>query len=117
MILSQMINLKDLMAMAGFAASTMYILVLFSYIKIEKTGAYNFKNKSIVMKGMVRVALAFGILIFVLFFIRELKNIWIVFIVISIALIYYFAIGRNLIAEDAPEEIEAKVDKIQTKKY
>jgi ethanolamine permease len=117
MILSQAINLRDLIASTGFAASMMYILVLYSYIKIEKNGIYHFKNKSVIKRVLVRVALAFGILIFALFLIQELRNLWIIFIVILFVLIYYFAIGRNLIAEDAPEEIEAKVDKIQTKKY
>ncbi|HVI40622.1 MAG TPA: amino acid permease, partial [Anaerovoracaceae bacterium] len=117
MILTQTVNLKDLIAITGFAASIMYILVLFSYIRIEKIGIYHFKNKSVIKQVLVWAALAFGILIFVLFLIQELKNAWNISSVILVVLIYYFAIGRNLIAEDAPEEIEAKVDKIQTKKY
>lgn len=109
-------NAKDLIFIAGISALFMYIFVIHSYMKLkihenEKTGSWSNKRKRYFGFYIINIfLLIIGIIAIVKTgFILETTVFFI------LAVLYYFFVGRKFIAVDAPEEMEARVDKIKIK--
>jgi len=108
MLLSYNMSMSGLLSVMGTSAALMYIFILISYLKIDMAGS------TVKRKILVWMALAFGIGIFILFVFQGYRELVPLFVGIVLSIIHYFVTGKDLIAEDAPEEIEAKVRKIKT---
>lgn len=102
---------KALVFTAGLAALFMYALVIYSYIKLKKN-EYKKRNKQnhkwlmflyfidiiLFALGLTAVINA-GVFLYAMIF-------------LAVIVLYYVFIGRRFIVNDAPEEIEARAEKI-----
>ena len=110
------LNAKDLIFIAGIAALFMYIFVIHSYMKLKinenkKLGSKIHKRKWYLGLYIINIFLfAIGMIAIVKTgFILETT------VFFTIVVLYYIFVGRKFIADDAPEEMEARVGKIKIK--
>lgn len=109
-LLVNQLNAKSLIFIAGIAALYMYILVIHSYLKLKKDQegqrrkwylGLNLISLLLLVNGLIAIIKTGLILETVIFCI--------------IIVLYYALVGRKFIVLDAPEELEARADKIKIK--
>lgn len=110
------LNAKTLIFTAVIAALFMYISVIHSYIKL-KIDEYKKSDKKIYKRKWIIVLCVINSMLFVFALISIINaEAFLSIIIFSlIVVLYYFLIGRRLIVNDAPEEMEAREDKIIVK--
>jgi ethanolamine permease len=115
-LLSNFIGAKILITITGYSALIMQALVFFSYIAIKNKESKNEKGKKLHKGALVWIAIAISLTILILFTLQQLQYIWLISLTLLIAALYYIIIGKNFIFDEAPEEIEAKLEKIYTER-
>jgi len=111
--LSVVADAKTLVFWASFFALLMYFLVVVSYIKIKckELG----KDSGIGLKlwlGFMTILASLLLIIMILIFVRYRQYVMFAVVFFSITGFYYFLIGSKYIRSDAPEEIEARTERI-----
>ena len=108
-----MADVKTLVFLASFFALLMYFLVILSYIKIKTTEGDKIKSFSMKLwLGFLLIIATTLLVIMILMLVKQSQYIMYAVVFFSITGFYYFMIGSKHIMPDAPEEIEAKVEKI-----
>jgi ethanolamine permease len=115
-ILAYTINAKSLIFLAGIAALFMYIYVIQSYINLKKREIRK-ANRHMYLINRYGVLYIINVCLMILGLLAIIKteytvNAAMIFILI---VLYYFLVGRKYIVNDAPEELEARTDKIKIK--
>jgi Amino acid transporters len=110
------LNAKELIFIAGIAALFMYIFVIHSYMKLKIKENRKLENSAHKTKRYLGLYVI-NISLFLIGAIAIIKTGFIpeTIIFFIIAVMYYVFVGRKFIANDAPEEIEARDDKIKVK--
>lgn len=110
---SYKLNLKLLIFFSGFSAILMYILIIGSYIFIKGNEVAKYNKNVWFKKTFLFLALIIFLLLYVEIYLFQHTpySFWMGVILISLV-IYYLLFGRKFIMEDAPEETEAKINKI-----
>lgn len=108
------INAKSLIFLAGIAALFMYIFVIQSYINLKIREIRKANRHRYLIKGYwgLYIINAFLVIIGLTAIIKTEYTVNVALIFVLIVL-YYFLVSRKYIVNNAPEELEARADKIK----